>query len=41
MGNGLIGDLAFVYESSMHGLNEGDVIIKIKKARLEKIIFEK
>lgn len=37
----LIGDLAFIYESSVHGLSEGDVIIKIKKARLEKLIFGK
>ncbi len=41
MGNCLIGDLAFVYESSVHGLIEGDVIIKIKQARLEKLIFGK
>lgn len=41
MGSCLIGDLAFVYESSVHGLNEGDIIIKIKKARVEKLIFGK
>ncbi len=39
MGSCLIGDLAFVYESSVHGLNEGDIINKKKKARLEKLIF--
>ena len=41
MGNCLIGDLAFVYESSVHGLSVGEIIIKIKKARLEKLIFGK
>ncbi len=41
MGNCLIGDLAFIYESSVHGLNEGEMIIKIKQARLEKLIFGK
>ena len=40
MGNCLIGDLAFVYESSVQGLS-GDIIIKIKKARLKKLIFGK
>ena len=39
MGNCLIGNLAFIYESSVHGLSDGDIIIKIKKARLEKLIF--
>ncbi|ARR86050.1 hypothetical protein FTN78_chr0302 [Lactococcus lactis subsp. lactis bv. diacetylactis] len=41
MGNCLIGDLAFVYESSVHGLSVGEIIIKIKKARLKKLIFGK
>lgn len=42
MGNCLIGgDLAFIYEESVHGLSDGDIIIKIKKARLEKLIFGK
>ena len=41
IGNCLIGDLAFIYESSVHGLSEGDVIIKIKQARVEKLIFGK
>lgn len=41
MGNCLIGNLAFIYESSVHGLSDGDIIIKIKKARLEKLIFGK
>ena len=41
IGNCLIEDLAFIYESSVHGLNEGDIIIKIKKARVEKLIFGK
>ncbi|MDM7533488.1 hypothetical protein QUE06_00735 [Lactococcus lactis] len=41
IGNCLIGDLAFNYESSVHGLSEGDVIIKIKQARLKKLIFGK
>ncbi len=40
MGNCLIGDLAFLYEEETYGLSgEGDIIIKIKKARLEKLIF--
>jgi len=40
MGNCLIGDLAFIYESSVHGLSgEGDIIFKIKQTRLEKLIF--
>ena len=39
MGNCLIGDLAFVYESSVHGLSVGEIIIKIKKARLKKLII--
>lgn len=38
---GLIGDLAFVYEENVHGLSEGDIIMKIKNARLEKLIFGK
>ncbi|KZK07438.1 hypothetical protein LLD17_10685 [Lactococcus cremoris] len=33
--------LPCVYESNVHGLSEGDIIIKIKKARLEKLIFGK
>ena len=42
MGNCLIGgDLAFIYEESVHGLSVGDVIIKIKQARVEKLIFGK
>lgn len=41
IGNCLIGDLAFIYGSSVHGLSEGDIIMKIKKARLEKLIFGK
>lgn len=41
MGNCLIGNLAFIYESNVHGLSDGDIIIKIKKARLEKLIFGK
>lgn len=36
-----IGDLAFLYESSVHGLSVGDIIIKIKQARVEKLIFGK
>ncbi|KLK97389.1 hypothetical protein ACQUE4_00260 [Lactococcus lactis] len=38
---GLIGDKAFIYASSVHGLSEGDIIMKIKKARLKKLIFGK
>lgn len=38
---GLIGDLAFLYKSNVQGLSEGDIIMKIKKARLEKLIFGK
>lgn len=41
MGNCFIGNLAFFTESSVHGLGEGDIIIKIKKARVEKLIFGK
>ena len=41
MGNCFIGDIAFVYESSVHGLSVGEIIIKIKKARLKKLIFGK
>ena len=41
IGNCLIEDLAFIYESSVHGLSVGEIIIKIKQARLEKLIFGK
>lgn len=40
-GNCFIGNLAFLYESSVHGLSVGDIIIKIKQARIEKLIFGK
>lgn len=41
MGNCFIDDLPCVYESNVHGLSVGEIIIKIKKARLEKLIFGK
>ncbi|MGF2994815.1 NUMOD1 domain-containing DNA-binding protein [Lactococcus lactis] len=42
MGNCFIGgDLAFVYESSVHGLNDDDIINKIKIQRLNRLIFGK
>lgn len=40
MSNCLIGNLAFLYKEDTYGLSgEGDIIMKIKKARLEKLIF--
>lgn len=41
MGNCLIGNLAFVYESNVHGLSEGDIITKITIQRLKRLIFGK
>jgi hypothetical protein len=41
IGNCLIGDLAFLYEEDTYGLSEGDIIMKIKQARLKKLIFGK
>lgn len=38
---GLIGNLAFLYKEDTYGLSEGDIIMKIKKARLKKLIFGK